>query len=569
MRSLFLSCVILLAGRAADGSGPIFPTHSADTRDFVINEVYYDHPGVDQGWEFIELYNNGAAELSLYGARLEFVDGRTGSITVVWSCVGDIVMKPGEFILVAGKERHPKEGFSLSGSLGNGPDCVALVSGDEKVDRVGYGSLEWPDLFETAPAPDVDAGRSLSRKPDGMDTQDNSGDFAPADPSPGRRNYFDFDLGLLPEGPGLLACDGVPADFRLIVRNDGLSVFSGIFTIDISNAQPGGFFRLEKETSLVPGTSLDLALRLPGAFSIGRPFFSVLESALDSNPSNDTLVTTVSISPGEIVINEIMYRPFENESEWFEIYNRSPNDIDLLGWRVADALSPGRSISGESLIVRAGSFVVLAQKPSLFTVEFPDCPAAVAGGAGGWLTLNDCTENGSTETLSIFDAEGVMVEAARYAGLLGYERGRSLERFSPDACSSLEGGIWHRCPAAGRATPGMVNSSNTEGSIPAGEVSVSPESLMPARGGSAVISGARLPGEAGFAITIFDMNGAVVRRILAEEDGAAVFSAVWDGRSASGGIVTTGLYLCVVEFLAPGGGVCRRVKRCIAVSDGG
>jgi len=50
---------------------------------------------------------------------------------------------------------------------------------------------------------------------------------------------------------------------------------------------------------------------------------------------------------------------------------------------------------------------------------------------------------------------------------------------------------------------------------------------------------------------------------------AAVFSAVWDGRSASGGIVPTGLYICVVEFMAPGGGVCRREKRCIAVSDGG
>jgi hypothetical protein len=162
-----------------------------------------------------------------------------------------------------------------------------------------------------------------------------------------------------------------------------------------------------------------------------------------------------------------------------------------------------------------------------------------------------------------------MVEAVEYIGLLGYERGRSLERFSMDACSSLQGGIWHRCPAAGRATPGMVNTSNTERSVPAGEVRVSPRSLMPAKGVSAVISGARLPGESGFAITIFDMNGAAVRRILAEEDGAAVFSAVWDGRSASGGIVPTGLYICVVEFMAPGGGVCRREKRCIAVSDGG
>ncbi len=137
-------------------------------------------------------------------------------------------------------------------------------------------------------------------------------------------------------------------------------------------------------------------------------------------------------------------------------------------------------------------------EPGLFSSgSSRDCPAAVSGMAGGWLSLNDCTENGSVEALYIFDAEGRMVEAVEYIGLLGYERGRSLERFSTDACSSLQGGIWHRCPAAGRATPGMVNTSNTERSVPAGEVRVSPRSLMPAKGVSAVISGARLPGRVG------------------------------------------------------------------------
>lgn len=25
----------------------------------VINEIYYDHPGKDEGWEFVEIYNAG------------------------------------------------------------------------------------------------------------------------------------------------------------------------------------------------------------------------------------------------------------------------------------------------------------------------------------------------------------------------------------------------------------------------------------------------------------------------------------------------------------------------------
>ncbi|MCK4235802.1 MAG: lamin tail domain-containing protein, partial [Candidatus Krumholzibacteria bacterium] len=94
----------------------------------VINEVYYDHPGRDDGWEFIELYNKGKVKFDLSGLWLEFVDGRTGKARIVWSSTEGLVLGPGVYLVVAGSNRHPPPECILSGSLENGPDAVRLVS---------------------------------------------------------------------------------------------------------------------------------------------------------------------------------------------------------------------------------------------------------------------------------------------------------------------------------------------------------------------------------------------------------------------------------------------------------
>ena len=42
----------------------------------VLNELYYDHPGLDSGYEFVELFNPAPVTASLAGYALEFHDGR-------------------------------------------------------------------------------------------------------------------------------------------------------------------------------------------------------------------------------------------------------------------------------------------------------------------------------------------------------------------------------------------------------------------------------------------------------------------------------------------------------------
>ena len=78
--------------------------------------------------------------------------------------------------------------------------------------------------------------------------------------------------------------------------------------------------------------------------------------------------------------------------------------------------------------------------------------------------------------------------------------------------------------------------------------------------------GSARSGETGFRVRIFDMSGAEVKRIYAENGGAPSFSCRWDGRAKDGSMARTGLYVCLVEYVRTGGGVCRKEKTCIAVA---
>ena len=75
-------------------------------------------------------------------------------------------------------------------------------------------------------------------------------------------------------------------------------------------------------------------------------------------------------------------------------------------------------------------------------------------------------------------------------------------------------------------------------------------------------------GESGALVRIFDLNGYEVRRLFGEEGGARRFSCRWDGCREGSAVVSAGLYICLVEFIGQGGGVCRREKCCIAVASG-
>jgi len=535
----------------------------------VINEVYYDHPGKDDGWEFIEINNAGETASDISGWRLEFLDGASGRKSTLWAASSGTIIEPKGFICISGSARSPAPGFLLSGAIGNGPDAVRLVSPSGVIDIIGYGEVTLGDLYESSPAPDVDPGFSLARKPDGNDTNRNDADFVASAPTPGGRNFFIRDISVAVDAEAVLPCRESFFSVTIRLTNCGIEPVSGRVWI-LSSAMVAGRAtsseRVELDIDMAPAARDSIAVTLVSPLSARFDLRAAILDTPDENPANDTANASLGSSPGEVVVNEIMYRPGEGMSEWIELVNTSGGECNLKSWTICDATGSRRLISDEDVSLPSGGFVILAQDSASFVLEYPGCIAPVRSLERGWPSLNDTDHKDFADIVELRDCGGVLVERVSYKNLLGSERGRSIERVSDEACSSLAGGIWHRCAARGGSTPGRDNSTRTDTMPRSRAPSVSSNPFCPARDHETVITASLEEGETGLMVRIFNLDGLEIRRIFGENGGARVLSCRWDGRMNEGSLARTGLYVCLVEFVRTGGGVCRKEKTCIAVA---
>lgn len=561
--SLLLCCWIIINPCRASG-------------DIVINEIYYDHPGSDSGYEYIELYNCSGERINLEGLRIIFADGRTGGQRLFYQFGSDCYIPGKTVFLTGGIEFNGNAAYEPLCVLQNGPDAVLLEWRGLILDRVGYGEIGSPDMFESSPAPDIEAGRSLSRKPDGRDSDDNSRDFVPAEPSPGRVNFYDLDTGISIRVNNPLPCRGGYLEMEMEVASMGIRPFTGSFEVLLSI--PTLCNRII-EAEMSEGKSAvmaDLRVRVP-FFMDSLEVTASLTGQDFGNRQNDVDSMVLFTSPGDLVINEVMYRPRGSGSEWIEIYNTGERSLNLNGYRISDANGRLYLITGEDIRVDPEMYAVLAEKPGILTERVerdkitgldPFSEAEnfrVIVVEGGWPVLNDYPGESEPEIITIRDRFGRFVEKIEYCDLLEGERGISIERYSSGACSSCPGGLWHRAVCRGGSTPGRENSV---AGIPGSSLKISPNPFIISRSRKVLISGRKRAGMEGVLIRIYDMNGMEVVRLFGEKRGADYYAFYWDGNDSRGDPVNTGLYICVAEYFSEGGDVMGREKKCIAVSSG-
>ena len=140
----------------------------------VINEVLYDPPGTDAGC-FVELI--GKPGLNLDDYSLVGVNGDGGKQYSFIDLSGHKIPPNGYFV-VAQDESVPKaDMIDSKANFQNGPDSIELWHEDEKIDSVGYGDFS-EAVFAGEGEPTFDLPNySIGRRPDGVDTDDNSVDF--------------------------------------------------------------------------------------------------------------------------------------------------------------------------------------------------------------------------------------------------------------------------------------------------------------------------------------------------------------------------------------------------------
>ncbi|HET9912644.1 MAG TPA: ExeM/NucH family extracellular endonuclease [Anaerolineales bacterium] len=169
---------------------------AAVANDLVINEIDYDQAGTDTA-EFVEIRNNDSVSVDLSAYSIQMVNGNAGgavqyrlfSLPAVNLAAGDY------FVLCANNTTVPNCDLDVTPDtdlIQNGaPDAVALLFNGSVIDTVSYEGDTGAPYTEGSGTGLVDSAsgtQSISRCPDGSDTDVNNVDFSEHLSTPGSAN---------------------------------------------------------------------------------------------------------------------------------------------------------------------------------------------------------------------------------------------------------------------------------------------------------------------------------------------------------------------------------------------
>lgn len=533
---------LLLLALAAVAS----PTSAA----LVINEVLYDPEGPDRGAEWVEIHNTGPWPATLEGVALEAGDGAgPGRWTRTWEG------SPGEWIdaggwCFVGGPWHGRAACSPGVlELQNGPDGVRLVREGLELDRVGWGALPEREYCEGNPADAVGSGKSLARRADGRDTDDNYTDFAAAAPTPGSWNHPARNLAVLIRRPGppipFPAGDGaVRAVVRLENRgSDAVPLHEIRLLVDGSSMLPDTTWLAGP---LESGSALEREVSLAAAGGVGvRAWTCVVRWRGDLVPEDDADTLCGWAGPSLMRISEIAPRPRSGGTEWVEL-EPAAGTVSVDGWSLRDG-------SGTSLKLRSG----VPRPPGGRIVVARDSLAAVAAGfapspwVGAWPTLNDMATKGEgADTLWLADSNGLVTDWAVYGTSPAEQTWIRLPGAPVDA--GLD--AWTVAGGPPGGTPGLPNPPAASTSLlrPEGSPNESAAiSLQHSPGGAWIPLPPALPGSRRV-VRLLRLDGSTAGEFETAA-GAAQSWARWDGRAPDGHACPAGVYLLETRIIGDDG----------------
>ena len=150
----------------------------------------------------------------------------------------------------------------------------------------------------------------------------------------------------------------------------------------------------------------------------------------------------------DLVINEIMYAPANDEPEWIEIYNKSVSSVNLNNWKISDANRTIRIIQKDKFL-GSSSYLIISRDSSI--LNFYSIPSEI-------ITANMPSLNNSGDAVIIKDSSGTLIDSIYYLPSWGGSTGgKSLERISTDGKSNDEEN-WKTSESKFKGTPGKINS---------------------------------------------------------------------------------------------------------------
>ncbi len=527
--------------------------------DVVINEIMAD-PTPPLGLpeqEFVELYNT-TTNKSFDLAGWTYSDG--GSTLTLPSTI----LPPGGYIIITSTANVPAftpfgTAIAPSGSISltNTGDPVTIKDpGGVVIDAVTYSIGWYQDAIK------AQGGWTLERiDPTTPCSSANNwrASVAPIGGTPGAQNsVFAILTDVTP--PTLAGVQVISSTQVRLVFNEWMnagSLLAGDYLFD----PPLSIDLVE----VIDQVTVQLTLAVP--LVEGQLYTITLQGMTDcpgnaiATGTSAVLALPQSVSPGDVVINEVLYDPRGTGSDFVELYNRSQKVLSLANWKLANE---SNGVIGSPLVMTTdarlfmpGEYLLITENKNNTLAEYPQSHP------DRFLETDMPSYNNGFGVVVLQDPLGDTLDRFAYSddlhfALLNGTEGVSLERVSPDRPSS-DNTNWHSAAeTAGFATPGFENSQFSVTMIASGELTIGRKIFSPDNDGFedllTINYRFQQPGFTG-TMKVLDIVGREVRTLL-DNDLLSTNGAIsWDGITDSGDLARMGPYVVYLEAFDLAGNV--------------
>ena len=507
-----------------------------------INEIHY-LPHEDQV-EFLEFINTSSNEIDLKGWSYMDRSGAEGEV------MSSFLIQPDSLFLWTGDANRLGDWAPSSASISELSSWPSLNNSSDSIivrDPLGHRMLAIDYL---TPA-NSEIGKSLERLALWKAQELESSWSICHDPigiTPGRQNSV-----LIP--PQNLAVQDLVLLDSILWKNTVFSIKLPVANAGISQAVGAQLnirlhhndTQIEDWTEILPPieagdtliSEIDLISESSGWIIIEAEVQYNGDELYDDNIIVQRVYISGDASP--LVINEIMPLPVIDQNEWIEIYNRSAETVNMLGWFIADNSGSAISISDTSIRLERNSYLVIGNDLGLA----PNLHGGDYLGIPHFPTLNN-----SDESLTLSDPQRISMDEMSYSADAALVQGRSLERIRPQV-SGQDTRNWSVCIDGFGSTPGVENSLYLDVLTSELFVELEPNPFSPNGDGHAdqVVIQYELPFEHGLmSVMVFDMAGRKIAEPVQINPVSHRGHVFWDGEANYGGKAVTGLYIMKLLF---------------------
>ncbi|MBI3134822.1 MAG: lamin tail domain-containing protein [Bacteroidetes bacterium] len=510
--------------------------------------------------EFIEIYNRSAKYFDISGWTI-------GDATSN-AAIGSYVLTPGSYVIICGLGDDglfatSNKTVAALPAYNNDADAVVLKDNlGNMLDSV-YFDLTWYD-----DAVKDDGGWTLERKHNDAPCSDQNNWSASVDVlggTPGSQNsiWTNSDDSLAPQ---ITSFDVISAGELVVYFDQNLDTLVPA-GVTISPAVTGLYWNYSALNALhIFPTTLVVNILYDVTVSLAADCWGNV-----MNPEVLKLGLPDSIEPEDLILNEVMFNPLTNGSDYVEIYNRSEKILDLDELYLAnwdDSIANYENVSSDQRLIMPGEYVLLTEDSTDIQNDFS------IYGVGTFQDMDLPTYNDDSGSVYLISKDFGILDYLQYNQDMHYDlitdkNGKALERIT------FEGGMnnpdnWHTAAENVEwGTPGYENSQLMYPAV-TGTVSLTPEIFSPDNDGNNDILTINLLFENTdnvVNIEIFDNRG---RRIKELKDSYYVGNSAlvtWDGSTDEGTKASIGTYVILVSVLEADGSRSEYKLACVVAGQ--